>query len=69
MDVRVRAMRRAGELIAQMPKAPGARGNPGGQGAKIVRSSETTTQKLADLGISKDQSSQWQKLAGVAAGI
>jgi hypothetical protein len=49
-----------------MEKAKGAQGNPGGQGAKIVRSEEATTQTLADLGITKDQSSDWQ--AGAYSG-
>jgi hypothetical protein len=64
---RVRAERRCGELLADMNKAPGARGNPGGQGAAIVRSHDTTaqTRTLSDLGITKDQSSKWQRLAAV----
>lgn len=64
-EIRVRAERRCGELLAEMPKAKGAAGNPGGQGAKIVQSPNGTTQTLSDLGISKRQSSEWQKLAAV----
>jgi DNA N-6-adenine-methyltransferase (Dam) len=63
--IRLRAERRAGELLAEMQKAKGAAGNPGGRGAKIVRSPDATAQspKLSDLGISKTQSSRWQQLA------
>jgi hypothetical protein len=64
-EIRLRAERKAGQLLAKIPKANGARGNPGGQGAKIVRSPDTTTQTLSDLGISRDQSSQWQKLGAL----
>lgn len=64
-EIRVRAERKCGELLAEMPKAKGAAGNPGGQGAKIVQSPNVTTQTLADLGITKRQSSEWQQLAEV----
>jgi hypothetical protein len=57
--------RKAGELLREQEEAKGARGNPGGQGAKIVRSNNATTQTLAELGISKAQSSRWQQLANV----
>ncbi|MFZ3216898.1 MAG: hypothetical protein WA192_12635 [Candidatus Acidiferrales bacterium] len=70
MEVRMRAERRAGQLLKEKSErdemAKGARGNPGGRGAAIVRSSEITAQEtLADLGISKQQSSNWQKLAAI----
>src|SRR6266567_4041064 len=65
-EIRLRAERRAGELLAGMEKAKGARGNPNGRGAKIVRSPGDTAQQpptLKELGISKSQSSRWQQLA------
>ena len=65
-EIRIRAERRCGQLLKEMDKAKGAQGNPGGQGAKFVRSTDATAQKtLADLGISKDQSSRWQRLADI----
>jgi hypothetical protein len=61
-DLRLRAERRAGELLAEM-KAKGERAV-----SKDTLSRGSTMQprelpKLADLGISKIQSSRWQKLA------
>ena len=64
-EIRLRAERRAGQLLSEMEKSAGARGNPNGRGAPIVRSRDETTQTLADLGISKNQSSKWQQLARV----
>jgi phage N-6-adenine-methyltransferase len=64
-DIRIRASRRAGELLAEREMAKGARGNPGGRGAPVVSSSGTSAQTLGELGISHDQSSKWQKLAEV----
>jgi hypothetical protein len=67
-EIRLRAERRCGQLLREMEKAKGARGNPGGQGAPIVRSHDDTAQgetKLSDLGISKQQSSDWQKMAAI----
>ncbi len=61
------AERRMGELLKrdhdQLSK--GARGNPGGRGAPIVRSPDDTAQAptLAALGVSKRESSEAQKLA------
>jgi hypothetical protein len=53
--------RRAGELIAQMGKdgQRQTRGASGGGRAKLPQST------LHDLGITRDQSSQWQQLAGI----
>jgi hypothetical protein len=52
---RRRFERRTGELLRETAKNKGACGNPGGRGAKIVRSTKATTQPtLSDHGISKD---------------
>lgn len=51
--------------MRQTEKLNGARGNPGGRGAKLVGSHAATPQTLADRGISKTQSSRWQQLADV----
>ncbi|MDH3595780.1 MAG: hypothetical protein OEU09_14105 [Rhodospirillales bacterium] len=54
-EIRLRAERKAGQLLQEMDKNKGA--------AQPTRSSDTTT--LRELGISKDQSSRWQRLAAV----
>jgi hypothetical protein len=64
-EIRMHGERRGGELLAEMLKAKGAVGNPGGQGAKIVPSDGARTQTLSDSGISYDQSSTWQQLAAL----
>jgi poly-D-alanine transfer protein DltD len=54
-EIRMRAERRAGDLLAQMAK----------QGQRAVRKnmkSQPATSKLSDLGVTKTQSSRWQKL-------
>ena len=61
---RVRAERKCGELLAQTEKAKGNLK----KGATLPQSNETTTEKpktLSEMGITKDQSSNWQKLAAV----
>ena len=67
-EIRLLAERQMGEFLKAMPKATGAKGNPGGQGAEIVRFPEGTTQQpptLADIGITKKQSHVAQKLAAI----
>lgn len=66
-EVRVRAERRAGELLTAMPKARGVRMNGRCADGVLRLSSESTaeTRTLPELGISRDQSSQWQALANV----
>jgi N6-adenosine-specific RNA methylase IME4 len=55
-EIRMRAERRAGELLREMAD----------NGERAVRKnmkSQRTTSKLADIGVTKSQSSRWQKLA------
>ena len=59
-EIRLRAERKAGVLLKAMEKAKG--GRPKKTGAKTAPVSEPG---LADLGVTKKQSSQWQKLADV----
>src|SRR5262245_13219915 len=58
-DIRLRAERRAGEMLAEMAERgerakPGDNQHGGSNGARLP---------LSDLGVSKSQSSRWQKLA------
>src|ERR1035437_4327793 len=66
-EIRLLAEHRAGRLLIEMVKNKGARGEgrPRKDGKRVRRSSSTTTYplKLSDLGISKDQSSKWQRMA------
>ena len=61
-EIKVRAERRAGEMLAES-KANGERHGQGGNQAKSPDATLPPT--LADIGISKSQSSRWQKLAAV----
>src|SRR5215472_5983010 len=58
-EIRLRAERKAGQLLTKMPKADGAR-EPGTK--RGTTRSPDGTASLEELGISKNQSSQWQKL-------
>jgi hypothetical protein len=59
---RVRAERKCGELLAETEKAKAGR-------PPINRSNQTTNlespKTLAEMGVTKDQSSKWQKLAAI----
>jgi hypothetical protein len=59
-EIRIRAERRVGQLL----KRPGAIK----EGRPKKLSGEAIVSKLSDLGISLDQSSQWQKLAAISEG-
>lgn len=61
-QIRLRAERRAGKLLEEMPKAKG--GNPN----LPTGSKKEPVDTLADLGITKKQSSEWQKLSKRASG-
>jgi hypothetical protein len=61
-SVRIRAERKTGELLAD-GKTNGDRHSGRGNNRKLE--SDDATPKLSDLGISRDQSSQWQKLAAI----
>jgi hypothetical protein len=64
-EIRLRAERRAGQILAEGDKATG--GEYGGKnridGSRVEPSNPTRT--LSDMGISKGQSSRWQKLAQI----
>ena len=62
-EIRLRAERKAGELLSKSEKAKGARGI--GSNQHQVRSHSETTPTLESLGISKTQSHRWQQLAAV----
>jgi hypothetical protein len=62
-EIRLRAERRAGELLKEMDKNQGAvRGKTGRKGKPVLDSKP----RLRDLDINKSQSSRWQKLADLA---
>ena len=62
---RVRAERKCGELLSEMEKARG--GDRGNQhtGGKVAARDFGEPRTLSDMGITKDQSSKWQRLAAV----
>jgi N6-adenosine-specific RNA methylase IME4 len=61
-EIRMRAERRAGELLAEMEKNKGAvRGKTGRKGKPVL----DLVPKLSDLGVSKTQSSRWQRFAAL----
>jgi phage N-6-adenine-methyltransferase len=67
-EIRMRAEIRAGELLQRNPKNRGTRGTAQGRNASggiERRPPEDTTPTLAQLNISKTQSSRWQRLAAL----
>ena len=64
-EIKVRAERRCGELLARTEKNTGSRGV--GSNQHQVRSHDATTPTLADMGLSKSESSRYQQLAAMPA--
>jgi hypothetical protein len=72
MDVRIRAAERAGALIAEGQKNGTIVTHGGDRKSKspaptLILDSKPAPKSLSELGISRDQSSQWQQLAGIPA--
>lgn len=63
-EIRMRAEIKAGELLAEM-KQRGERQSEKQNLKRGPKSQPATSVKLSDLGITKDQSSRWQKLAAL----
>jgi len=61
-EIKIRAERRAGELLKESAEI-GQRDK--GRGGDRKSQSADVTVKLADIGISKNQSSDWQKIAAI----
>jgi hypothetical protein len=67
-EIVVRAERKAGELLTEMPKNNGTAGTLRGRDASgdaVLEAPENTTPTLADLGVTAKQSSQWQQVAAI----
>jgi hypothetical protein len=67
-EVRLRAERRTGELLKETERAKGSRGQLKGRkssGGRERRPPEKQAKTLAEMRISKDQSTDWQALADV----
>ena len=58
-EIKLRAERRAGELLKETPKHGGNRQN------KEAKATYQATRLLSDMGISYNQSSKWQKIANI----
>lgn len=70
-EIRLRAEHRAGELLKEMgrngERHDGTSAGPG-RGKKGVVRHDTFPKTLGELGITRDQSSKWQQLAGIPEG-
>jgi hypothetical protein len=63
-EIKIRAERRAGELLADMPKQSGARGTGANQ-YQVGLQPATPPPSYEDLGIEKTQAHRWQQMATV----
>ena len=68
-EIKVRAERRCGELLRANIATPAERGERGAEARWNGKSSDTTSHKptLAEMGLSKDESSRYQSLASMSA--
>lgn len=67
-EIKIRAERRAGEILKGMPKNEGTRGQLAGRdssGPSIMKGPEDDTPTLEDIGISYAQSSRFQSIAAL----
>jgi hypothetical protein len=61
-EIRMRAERRVGQLLKETERATGS---PGNQYTGPVERDDGSTKPLGELGISRDQSSRWQRVASL----
>jgi hypothetical protein len=67
-EIKVRAERRCGELLARTEKNTGAQGLGSNQHRRVeVPSNGATAPTLADMGLTRDESSRYQQLAAMPA--
>lgn len=64
-EIKVRAERQAGAMLTQMPKAQGVKFDGRAPDGSFRQSHDVTAQTLADVGVTKVQSSRWQSLASM----
>lgn len=64
-EIRLRAERRAGQMLGEMDKSTGGRPVENQSHDATGYSEPRAAKPLSDLGISKTQSSRWQKLAAI----
>jgi hypothetical protein len=65
VEIRLRAERKAGQLLAQMDRSKGGGEKGVGRRGKNAVDQHDSIPTLEELGISRDQSSQWQKMGAI----
>jgi hypothetical protein len=65
-EIKVRAERRAGEMLREIPKAQGAKFNGRAPDGSFRQSHDDSAETLADMGVTPMQSSRWQALASMS---
>lgn len=64
-EIKVRAERRAGEMLTVMPKAKGVKFDGRSPDVEFRQYHDDSAQTLADIGVTPVQSSRWQALAAM----